>query len=128
MKPTRFSPLPFAPTAAIQAALAMRSGASMTVFEPQTQIWHHLTPTTDSDRSHRGREYQDKETPLTAPTAAAKSIPSVKGSIELIFSILFIVILTSIGSMALICFFFEMERHPSVLPVERQLAPKMTVK
>ncbi|WP_219904501.1 serine/threonine-protein kinase [Stenomitos frigidus] len=118
---------PTASTAAMQAALLTRSSASVTVFEPQTQTWHHLTPTIEAPGTpHPGRR-QGGKTSLAAVRAFAKRMPSVKGDspIDLIFSGLLIVILTSVGSMTLICCFFEMERQAPVSRVERPLVPKV---
>ncbi len=116
----------------IIAAQADRSTASATVYDPQTQAWYRLPSEMKAFRNSRN---------YTSPTEKLRTYFSklfrlfnteTKDAVELVFTGIFLFMLTCIGSMTLICVLFEMERRSSLMQPRIQsslpLSPTIPVK
>lgn len=120
--------LPSAALTTINSAQAVRSISSSTIYIPETQEWYDLTPgTKTSEVARKVALFLGPR--LAADAADLKPISlgrrlfktTTKDAVELVFGGMLLFMLTCIGSMALICFFFEMERrsstpHPEIQP------------
>ena len=119
---------------AINAARTAGSVTSATIYNPQTRTWYDFAPETETwGRNHpvsagKSKPFNLNVLPVGNPKnrfyclqkLRLRSInllaAQTKDAIDLVFSALFLLSLTSIGSMLLICFFFEMERRSPLAP------------
>ncbi len=124
---------------AVQAARATDAIATATVYIPETQNWYCLTPEREpSDIAYKVALFlgprlaaatRSPRDPLTLGLSKPAELPlsslrrqlfksAIKGPVELVFSMMMFLMLVGIGSMALICVFFEMERRSPLLKPE----------
>lgn len=113
----------------INAVQAACSTASATIYDPQTQAWYCLPNEMKACRNSRN---------YTSPTEKLPTYFSrlfnteTKDAFELVFTGMFLFMLTCVGSMTLICVLFEMERRSSPMQPRIQsslpLSPTIPVK